>query len=127
MTASYHADISQLHLSMSAMNNTWETAIINLNSTISRIPSSMIPDWPDAIGCTVEGEGLTIFYLMYAPRSTNNNFYYRRFSYIANYRYMFNNDGTFNSTVNIANSDCDDKSIRELKSAGQAFNFVISL
>ena len=83
----------------------------------------MVPNMPDAIGCNVDYWGFSIFYLIHAPFANTNAFEYRMPSHDKNYDIEFNTDGTHYRTINIAASDCDDKSIYDLIASGQAFNF----
>ena len=80
--------------------------------------SSMYQEWPDAIRCNTDSEE-AIFYLVKYD-ADNNQFYYRKPSNGLNYNIRFNIDGTYAGRDNAGATGCDDKSVTELKDAGQA-------
>ena len=88
--------------------------------------SSMISGWPDAIMCTVNGWGKSIFYLVYAPLTSNFLFYYRLPAGTTTYAMKFNSDGTYYGDDNVPTHDCT-KTITQLIDANQAFNFLVSV
>ena len=120
------SEITTLYQSYTATNNSWKSDLLHVNTGISGMSSSMVLNWPDAIACTVNGWGLAIFYLIHAPHTGNYLFYYRMPAETVACDFRFNTDGTYN-TRTVAQSDCDGKSISQLMSAGQAFNFTVSV
>ena len=70
ISVSFQTDLTQI-------NNSMKMDILDVNQRINNMSSSMFPGWPDAIGCTVDGAGLSIYYLTYAPNTNNNLCYYR--------------------------------------------------
>ena len=121
------SDLSQLQLLVSNVNSSLNGDVLDINTRIDDMPSSMVENWPDAIGCTVHGWGWAIFYLVHAPNTANNYFYYRMPAGSTTYSYRFNTDGSYAGDDNVATSDCESKSITELKDAGQTFTFLVSV
>ena len=137
-TAELFQDLNELHANIIAVTDSLRTHISDLNFTLrlqmnrswirdasatTAMTYSMVSNWPDAIGCNVSGWGFTIFYLVHVPYSANNQFEYRSAGAVTLYDVRFNADGTYYGVDNVPSSDCDDRSIDELRSAGQAFNF----
>ena len=109
-------------------NNLNESAqkINNLTKIVRELPSSMVERWPDAITCTGNVSGHTVYYLVHGPEG-NSNLYYYRFENTNDQRnFVYNPDGSYNrKEASIGASNCDGKSITQLYAEGLAFNFVI--
>jgi hypothetical protein len=86
---------------------------------------TMVEGWPDAIMCnfTNPSIGLTIFPATFMSFS-DNRYYYRMVSADVDREIAFNSDKTFFGYSNLVASNCDGKSISQLYTDGQAFNFV---
>ena len=86
-------------------------------------PATLISGWPDAIKCNVSGWGDVILRILHAPYTGNNYFYYRFINSGTNYDIRFNTDGTWAEDT-IAANNCENKTISQLYTDGQAFNMT---
>lgn len=91
----------------------------------STASDTMVDGWPDAIVCNAPSSTSLIIYnvLQYSdgrklyryttgPADTND------------YYVILNSDGTYNTNSNLSTRDCINKSISQLYTDGQAFNFI---
>jgi hypothetical protein len=122
-------DLSDVTLTSPANNDILRfdgSAWKNVNIGTAMTTTTMVVNWPDAIICnfTSPNFGKIVIPLTIAPY-IDGRFTYR-WSNLGSglpYDIWFNSNGTFNMYQNITTSDCN-KSIAQLYTDGQAFNFV---
>ena len=83
----------------------------------------LAPDqWPDVIKCNCDRWGISFFYIVHQKHS-NGFTYYRMPGGGHSIKYI---NGAYNSKdSSLPKSDCDNKSIDQLKKEGKAFNLLV--
>ncbi|TKW60961.1 MAG: hypothetical protein DI628_08745 [Blastochloris viridis] len=114
----------------------WVNVTPSATTTISGT-TTMVANWPDAILCTMGGAtDARIFYAHYMPQASTGRYWYRSVegqlssSDTATYVQIgFNSNQSYYmmqtaNTAYTSGGTCDSKSISQLYSSGQAFNFI---
>lgn len=94
-------------------------------STSIATGDTMVPGWPDALACVRDSDSTILLYsIIQMANSLGSTVYRLPTNGAQHYDITFNDDGTFKSNVGGGANDCDNKTISQLYSDGQAFNFV---
>ena len=105
----------------------WVNATPSATTVISGT-TSMVSGWPDAIACrTNDSSHYVVFYNAYGYTSGIIGYrFIQDASAGAEYSVRFNNNGTYNSTINGSGyiDSCLNKPIAQLYAEGKAFNFI---
>lgn len=117
--------IEKYKLSIKQLQKLISGSLICLAGTLASMGSmaqdGIIDTYPDAIKCTHAGSSDLIFRINYRNVSSGEVGYRRVDSAGAARSYIYNIDGSFNSSIGTVSSTCDNQSLSQLKAAGDAF------
>ena len=106
-----------------AQNKALKKQLVELQAKLSNTKQIAPTEWPDLLRCKVEGGwGVSVFYIVHYQRP-NGLIYYRLPG--GEYQFAFDENGSYKHKNRVPKSDCDNKSIQQLKQEGKAFNFMI--
>ncbi|ABE64559.1 hypothetical protein Nham_3856 [Nitrobacter hamburgensis X14] len=90
--------------------------------------TTILTNWPDAIGCLLSTGTYYIYLATALPANGSSLYLYRPIRNAGGDTYAeFNSDGTYNSASSTSDtnaSDCNGQSVSQLYASGRAFNFI---